>query len=101
MKGDKKPILARCRPEEFTGRDVELDRIGEHAAATVSDPCRSLLAAPMAGASEVLRQAYDHAFHSGSGPIPFYFEIGSDRTLRGLASRFLREFLLQTVAFRR
>ncbi len=95
------PILSQRSPADLVGREAELARIAEHFADRSGDACLSLLAAPMAGTSELLRQAYDKAFRDGAGPIPFYFEIGSDATARALANRFLREFLLQTVAFRR
>ena len=102
MKRNDEPILARCRADEFVGREAELDRIHKHISTDTGDSPLSLLAAPRAGVSELMRQVFDRSFHTGSGPIPFYFEInGSDRSLRDLASRFLHDFLLQTVAFRR
>lgn len=62
----------------------------------------ALLGTPSAGASELLRQAYDRLFYEPNDVIPFYFEIkASDRSARRTAFRFLFEFLLQTVAFRR
>lgn len=94
--------MSRCRVDEFVGREADLDRIYKHISAATGDSMLSLLAAPRSGVSELMRQVYDRLFRAGSGPIPFYFEInGSDRTIRDLANRFLREFLLQTVAFRR
>ena len=61
-----------------------------------------LLAAPSAGSSELLRQTYDRLFLDGGDVIPFYFEIKTgDGTPSKMALRFVREFLLQTVAFRR
>lgn len=102
MKRNDQPLLARCRADDFVGREAELDRIYEHISTDTGDSALSLLAAPRAGVSELMRQVFDQSFRTGSGPIPFYFEInGSDRSVRELASRFLREFLLQTVAFRR
>ncbi|MBK9214036.1 MAG: ATP-binding protein [Chloracidobacterium sp.] len=96
------PILAGCPTDMFVGRSDELEHIDGHISRTAGDACLPLLAAPGAGVSELLRQAYDRAFFDGSGPIPFYFEItDSDRTVRAMATRFLQEFLRQTVAFRR
>ena len=57
---------------------------------------------PSAGTSELLRQAYDHLFVAHESAIPFYFELKpSDQTAKNAARRFLSEFLLQSVAFRR
>ncbi len=96
------PIFASCPADMFVGRSDELEHIEVHIAATGSDACLPLLAAPGSGVSELLRQAYDRAFRFESGPIPFYFEVSeSDRTARAMAGRFLQEFLRQTVAFRR
>lgn len=61
-----------------------------------------LLSAPSVGASELLRHVYDRLFVEQEDVIPFYFEIrSSDGPARNTALRFLYEFLLQTVAFRR
>jgi serine/threonine-protein kinase RsbW len=62
----------------------------------------ALPAVPGAGTSELLRQTYDRLFADENSPAPFYFEIKpSDATAPNVARRFLSEFLLQTVAFRR
>lgn len=96
------PILARCPADMFVGRDEEIEHINDHVSRIGGDRCLPLLAAPSAGVSELLRHVYDGAFNSGSGPIPFYFEVtDNDRTMRATAGRFLQEFLRQTVAFRR
>jgi serine/threonine-protein kinase RsbW len=100
MRQDER-ILSHRSPAEFVGREAELTRIADHISAPGVDASLSVLAAPMAGTSELLRQAYDRSFREGSGPIPFYFAIRSDASPRALASRFLHEFLVQTVAFRR
>ncbi len=92
-------IFATCSPDEFIGREAELGRLVEHTAATGG---LAMLCEPAAGASELLRQAYDRLFAAGGEVVPFYFEIKpSDADARTLAARFVREFLLQTVAFRR
>ena len=94
-------ILARIAAEDFVGRQGEADelrRIAEDAAAPRGI---LLLAAPGAGASELLRQTYDRIFNDAADVIPFYFAFsGSDKTARQTAARFLRSFLQQTVAFR-
>ena len=98
----EKKIFARCDEGEFVGRAAELDRLLRHAHSESDSPGLVLLSAPSSGSSELLRQVYDHIFFDRTDVIPFYFEIkASDTTARGVALRYLREFLLQTVAFRR
>lgn len=92
-------IFATCNADEFVGREAELQRLSHHANETGGV---AMLCEPSAGASELLRQAYDRLFSGGGDVTPFYFEIKpSDANAKGLATRFVREFLLQTVAFRR
>lgn len=96
----RKKIFARCERAEFTGRDSQLERILNHA--TRGTSAMTLLSAPCVGASELLRQAYDRLFVEQTDIIPFYFEFKStDQSANDAAIRFLKEFLLQTVAFRR
>ncbi len=91
-----KRIYARVEPSNFVGREAELEFLLKPRNRSVA-----VHATPAAGSSELLRHAYDSLFEAG-GVIPVYFEISaSDSTARGCALRFLREFLLQTVAFRR
>ena len=98
----EKKIFARCDEGEFVGRAAELDRLFQHAHSESGSSGLVLLSAPSSGSSELLRQIYDQTFFGQTDVIPFYFEIkASDATARGVALRFLREFLLQTVAFRR
>ena len=98
----EKNILADCGPDEFIGRTTTLNRLLGHAAGESNSNGLVLLASPGAGTSELLRQTYDRLFLDQTDVIPFYFEIrASDGNVRSTALRFLREFLLQTVAFRR
>jgi serine/threonine-protein kinase RsbW len=61
-----------------------------------------LLSAPGAGLSEILRATFDRLFNERGEILPFYFEIReSDRTAKGVALRFMSEFMLHAVAFRR
>lgn len=91
-----KRIFAREESSNFVGRDAELEFLSKPRSRSVA-----VHATPAAGSSELLRQTYDRLFDTGD-VIPVYFEIArSDATARGCALRFLREFLLQTVAFRR
>lgn len=93
-------IFARCGHADFIGRDRELDRLSNHA--TSARSALTLLSAPSAGVSELLRQTYDRLFAEQTKIIPFYFEFKqTDVSANAAAIRFLREFLLQTVAFRR
>ena len=95
-------IFGRAEPTDFVGRTAELDRLLKHAKGEGDSNGLVLLAVPSAGTSELLRQAYDHLFVAHETSIPFYFEIkASDGTARNAARRFLSEFLLQAVAFRR
>jgi serine/threonine-protein kinase RsbW len=98
----EKRIFAQTDAADFIGRDEELNRLLDHAVGKSGSKGLVLLATPSAGASELLRQAFDRLFFIQENVIPFYFEIrASDQTARNTAVRFLREFLLQTVAFRR
>lgn len=95
-------IFGAGSASDFVGRKVELGRLLRHALGSGSSNGLVLLAAPSAGTSELLRQTYDRFFASQTDVIPFYFELhASDHSARNVAVRFLREFLLQTVAFRR
>ena len=89
-------IFTTCGPDEFVGREAELGSLLDHAAGTGG---LAMLCEPLAGASELMRQAYDRLFTGGGEVVPFYFEIkASDADAKNLAARFVREFLLQTVA---
>jgi serine/threonine-protein kinase RsbW len=96
----RKKIFARCEQADFIGRTAELDRILSHAANGKS--ALTLLSAPSAGASELLRQVFDRLFVEQTDVVPFYFEFkATDESAHAAALRFLKEFLVQTVAFRR
>src|SRR5436190_6321729 len=98
----EKKILSTCSNGEFMGRTTQLDRLLRHARGESGSHGLVLLSAPSAGSSELLRHAYDRLFVESTDVIPFYFEIkATDGSPRNLALRFVREFLLQTVAFRR
>ncbi|MEQ1923486.1 MAG: ATP-binding protein, partial [Pyrinomonadaceae bacterium] len=92
-------IFATCSPDEFVGRETEVARLLDQANGSGG---LAMLCEPSAGASELLRQVYDRLFTGGGEVVPFYFEIKlSDADGKSIATRFVREFLLQTVAFRR
>lgn len=95
-------ILSTISAENFIGRTAELDFILRHAKEETDVRGLLVLSAPALGASELLRQIYDQLFYEQSGKIPFYFRLKkSDKTAENAALRFLQNFLLQTVAFRR
>lgn len=96
----KRRILSHSEQADFVGRAAELERIANHAFSGRSG--LTLLAAPDAGASELLRQSFDRLFVEQDDVIPFYFEFKpADASANAAALRFLKEFLMQTVAFRR
>ena len=98
----EKRILARVAADDFVGREAELERLLNHAKGKSGSDGLVVLAAPAAGASELLRQTYDRLFFEQKDVVPFYFEVKTaDLSGRNAALRFLREFLMQTVAFRR
>ncbi|MDX6271933.1 MAG: serine/threonine-protein kinase RsbW [Acidobacteriota bacterium] len=95
-------ILGRIAPENFIGRSEALSEITALAPST--SPRRGLLvhAAPAAGASELLRQAYDKLFRQRGGASPIYFAFTRhEQTIAAAARRFLHTFLSQLVAHRR
>lgn len=84
---------------DLFGRTDELELITSLAA---GDGMTVVSGAPGAGVSELLKQAYDRLFTQQSAVIPFYFALNiSGETAEQTARRFLHQFLLQTVAFRR
>ncbi len=92
-------ILAENDPETFVGRDNELGRLLTLASGTGS---AVLAGAPGVGVTELLKQTYDTLFTDQTATIPFYFALGhGGETAEQTARRFLHQFLLHTVAFRR
>jgi serine/threonine-protein kinase RsbW len=96
-------IFSTIAKADLVGRDDDIERVVATASPTAAELGRMVvLAKPHAGASELLRQAYDTLYFGQAATIPFYFEFRrSDGDARGAAMRFLRDFLTQTVAFRR
>ena len=92
-------ILGSVSPTGFVGRNREIVRLMEHARGLGG---LSLLARPNCGSSELLKQVFDRLFAEQEEIIPIYFAVkASDGSALQAARRFLREFLVQTVAFRR
>ena len=95
-------ILARVNRDAFIGRDAELRQIVRHASAIDNVRALVLAAQPDAGASEILRRAYDQLFAQRGQPIPIHFAFKpSDATPVDAARRFFQTFLQQYVAYRR
>jgi serine/threonine-protein kinase RsbW len=94
-----KRLLSALPAGEFFGRRREFDKLMLHA---WSREGLRLLSPPWGGASELLRQVADTLFFDSSEIIPFYFAFkASDQNARNAATRFLQEFLVQMIAYRR
>ncbi len=92
-------ILAENDARDLQGRSDELDRL---AALALGKDSAIVSGAPGVGVTELLKQTYDRLFAEQSEVIPFYFALNfSGETEEQTARRFLHQFLLQTVAFRR
>jgi serine/threonine-protein kinase RsbW len=95
-------ILSRIAPEEFLGRAGALAEIAQLAPHDSGTRGLLVLAAPGAGASELLRQAFDKLFQQHGTASPIYFQWSrKDRSVALAARRFLHCFLAQLVAHRR
>jgi serine/threonine-protein kinase RsbW len=96
---NEKRLLSALPATEFFGRDRELDACLLHSWSTGG---LRILSPPWGGATELLRQTADRLFFDSSETIPFYFCFReADRSACNAAVRFLQEFLVQTVAYRR
>src|SRR6185503_19742702 len=98
-------ILGRVKRAEFVGRAAELERLvslASHADAARDTGGMLVLLAPLAGVSELLRQAYDELFNAQGDAVPIYFSLpASDTTAVSAAIEFLNSFLAQYIAFQR
>jgi serine/threonine-protein kinase RsbW len=95
-------ILGRVDREAFIGRDAELRQIAQHASGIDDSRVLVLAAQPDAGASELLRQAYDQLFARRGDQVPIHFSFkGGDSGANDVARRFFQTFLQQFVAYRR
>ena len=95
-------ILALANREDFVGRDAELRQIAQQASRATDSHGLVLMAAPGAGASELLRQSYDQLFHRRGDSVPLHFAcMRSDVSGTETARRFFRQCLQQYVAYRR
>ncbi|HZB47017.1 MAG TPA: ATP-binding protein [Pyrinomonadaceae bacterium] len=95
-------VLGRVAPELFVGRAEQVREIASLAPHAAGGPGLLVQAAPMAGASELLRQSYDELFRQRGGATPVYFAFSRhDGTNSAAARRFLQTFLAQLAAHRR
>src|SRR5215472_873325 len=94
-------ILGRVNRDQFVGREGELRQLVRHAS-LLSDPRLLLVrATPDAGASELLRQAFDQLFARRGEPIPLYFAFQrGEINPAAIARRWFQNFLQQYVAYR-
>lgn len=107
---EARQILGRVKRDEFVGRAAELQRLVSHATQsgrlenaghTEAGRGLLLLLAPLAGVSELLRQAYDELFNKRE-VVPIYFALAqTETTAVSAAIEYLTTFLLQYIAFRR
>ncbi len=95
-------IMADCAAADFVGRPTELERLTSFALGMEEHDPLVVAAPPGAGLSELLRQAYDYLFYRQVSLIPFYFVMSPENGSYGHnAVRFVHQFLVQAVAFRR
>ncbi|NOT47596.1 MAG: hypothetical protein HOP17_07575, partial [Acidobacteria bacterium] len=95
-------IMADLPAADLVGRSTELERLVDFALGSDADGPLLAAGAPGSGVSEILKHAYDRLFSEQSSVIPFYFAFSSSgESAERAARRFLHQFLLQTVAFRR
>jgi serine/threonine-protein kinase RsbW len=100
--GPDRQILGRVTSSEFVGRTSELDRIIRLASGREFLSGALIAAQPGAGASEVLRQAFDALFQIRDKVTPLYFSVSSkDKTVQAAAQQFLNAALVQYIAYRR
>ncbi|MGZ5435524.1 MAG: ATP-binding protein [Pyrinomonadaceae bacterium] len=94
-------ILAKLARDEFVGRDAELHRLISYSSQP-NERKLLLLAAPNAGGSEFLRQAYDELFFRRTQAAPIHFSFrANEGKLVDVGVDFFRTFLQQYVAYRR
>jgi len=95
-------ILSSINQDEFFGRDAEARDILRQSSSAGDARGLVLMATPDAGASELLRQAYDQLFARRGDPVPIHFAFKrSDTTAANTARRFFQILLQQLVAYRR
>ena len=95
-------ILSRINQDEFFGRDAEVRDIVQQSSAFPDARTLVVMTTPDAGASELLRHAYDELFRRRGDLVPIHFAFRrSDGTAVETAKRFFHTLLQQFVAYRR
>ena len=101
MSSSHQRILAKLSRDEFVGRDAELHRLISYSSQP-NERRLLLMAAPNAGGSEFLRQAYDELFFRRAQATPIHYAFRASAGSPGdIAADFFRTFLQQYVAYRR
>ena len=101
-KKNTRRILGRVNADEFVGRAAELEQLVRHPQLPGAGRGLLLLMSPVAGVSELLRQAYDELFNQQVDTVPILFTFTRNETTAvSAAIEFLNTFLLQYVAFSR
>src|SRR5688572_4809348 len=91
-------VLSRHSPR----RTDDIEKVYLHAVSGAEPFVLGVLGQPGAGTSEMLRGLFDRLFLDQRFVVPFYFGLrAADGDARSAASRYLYEFILQAVAFRR
>ena len=95
-------ILSRINQDEFFGRAAEVSDIVRQSSAFPDARTLVLMTTPDAGASELLRHAYDELFRRRGELVPIHFAFRrSDGSAVETARRFFHTLLQQYVAYRR
>ena len=103
MRSDNaKTLLAGNPLSRYVGRRDDMERLYLHAVSAAEPYCMRVSSPPNVGVSELLRQIYDRLFHEQRFVIPFYFALRpGDATGHSAAARYMYQFLIQAIAFRR
>jgi serine/threonine-protein kinase RsbW len=95
-------ILAEHSSERLEDRAKEAEKLYLAAVSGGGAAHFRVKGTPGAGLSELLKQTYDRLFTEQHFVVPFYFALRrEDATAVEAARRFVYEFLLQAIAFRR
>lgn len=95
-------ILSRVNNGDFVGRVETAERIYLSALAGSGSSYIRIAAAPGSGSSELLRHTFDRLFLDQRFVVPVYFSLkAGDDSAERAAIRFVYEFLVQAIAFRK
>jgi len=94
-------ILAGVSRDDFIGRDAELKRVVRQASHDWGRPGLLLLAAPSAGAGELLRQSFDELFSRRADAIPIHLAFERSQGLIETARNCFQGSVQQYIAYRR